>query len=72
VILPDVADSSALRAWLPQVKDKFVLISFPQPICRPDSSYREFATAESFDRMIQQRTAAREAWTARLGADWLH
>ena len=49
VILPDVADSNALRAWLPQVKDKFVLISFPQPTCRPDSSYKQFATAESFD-----------------------
>jgi carboxypeptidase Q len=67
VILPDVPDSSALRAWLPQVKDKFVLISFPQPTCRPDSSFKQFATSESFERMVEQRTAAREAWTARLG-----
>lgn len=67
VILPDVADSNAFRAWLPQAKDKFVLVSFAQPTCRPDSSYRQFATQESFDRMVEERTAGRNAWTARMG-----
>ena len=38
VILPDVADSNALVAWLPQAKGKFVLISMAQPTCRPDDS----------------------------------
>ncbi len=67
VILPEAADSGAFQAWLPQVKDKFVLVSFAQPTCRPDSSYRQYATPESFDRMVRERTAAREAWTARVG-----
>jgi carboxypeptidase Q len=66
IVLPDVADSNAFRAWLPQVKDKFVLISFAQPTCRPDSSYKQFATSETFERMQQQRTAARDGWNARL------
>jgi carboxypeptidase Q len=66
VILPDLADSNAFRAWLPQVKDKFVLISYAQPTCRPDTNYKFYATAESFERMSQQRTASREAWNTRL------
>ncbi len=41
VILPDVADSAGLVAWLPQAKGKFVLISSPQPTCRPDDSSRD-------------------------------
>lgn len=67
IVLPDLPDSMSFRAWLPQVKDKFVLISFAQPTCRPDSSYKAFATPESFERMQHERAAAREAWTARIG-----
>jgi hypothetical protein len=66
VVLPDVADSAAFRAWLPHARGKFVLTSQPMPTCRPDSSYREFALRETFDRMVQERNAARDAWTRRL------
>lgn len=65
IILPDLPDSAAFRAWLPQVKDKFVLISFAQPTCRPDSSYKDYAIPESFERMVRERTTARDAWAAR-------
>jgi carboxypeptidase Q len=66
VILPEVADSAALLAWGQQNKDNFVLISYPQPTCRPDSSFREFARPATWDSMTAQRTRARDAWNARV------
>lgn len=61
VILPDVADSSALVAWLPQARGKFVLISFAQPTCRADDSWEKWATTSSFDSLKARRTAAQQA-----------
>jgi hypothetical protein len=66
VILPEVADSNAFRAWLPQAKGKFVLVSMPQPTCRPDATWREFATEESFARMDAQRDTAQARWSQRV------
>ncbi|HEU4456539.1 MAG TPA: M20/M25/M40 family metallo-hydrolase [Longimicrobium sp.] len=66
VILPDVADSAAFRAWLPSVRGKFVMTSMAQPTCRPDENWAKFATPESFERMKAERTAAAAAWTQRL------
>ena len=66
VILPDVADSAALVAWLPQAKGKFVLISFPQPTCRPDDSWEKWATQSTVDSLKARRTAAQQAWQQRL------
>jgi carboxypeptidase Q len=64
--LPDVADSTAFIAWLPQAKGKFVLISFPQPTCRPDDSWEKWATQGTADSMKARRTAAQQAWQQRL------
>ena len=66
VILPDLPDSAAYQQWLPQAKGRFVLVSYAQPTCRPDSSYKQFALADNFDRMVKERAAARDAWAARL------
>ena len=66
VIMPEVADSAALLAWGRQNKDAFVLVSFPQPTCRPDSSFRQFARPVTWDSMTAQRTRARDAWNARV------
>jgi hypothetical protein len=65
-ILPDVADSTALAQWATQNRDAFVAVSFAQPTCRPDSSFRQFARPETWERMTAARTAAREAWIARV------
>jgi carboxypeptidase Q len=43
ILLPEVSDSAAFAAWLPQAKGKAVAISFPQPTCRPDAQWEEFA-----------------------------
>ena len=66
VILPDVADSSALVAWLPQARGKFVLISYAQPTCRADDSWEKWATTSSFDSLKARRTAAQQTWQQRL------
>jgi len=66
VILPDVADSSAFVAWLPQAKGKLVLISFPQPTCRPDDSWEKWATQTTADSLKARRTVAQQTWQQRV------
>ncbi|HEX8903956.1 MAG TPA: M20/M25/M40 family metallo-hydrolase, partial [Longimicrobiaceae bacterium] len=66
VILPDVADSTAFRAWLPSARGRFVLISPPQPTCRPDENFAKWALPESFERMKAERLSAAQAWAARV------
>ena len=65
VVLPDVPDSAAFVAWLPQAKGKFVLISFPQPTCRPDDSWEKWAAPNGADTLKARRTAAQQAWLQR-------
>ena len=66
VILPDVADSAAFAAWLPQARGKFVLTSFPQPTCRPDDSWEKWAAPGGADTLKARRTAAQQAWQQRV------
>jgi hypothetical protein len=68
VALPDVRSPAEFEAWLPQAKGKFVLVSFPQPTCRPDENWERWATPESLERMQVARRAALEAWNARIRA----
>lgn len=67
VAVPDVADAAAFRAWLPQAKGKFVLISAPEPTCRPDENWEKFARPATLERMREDRKASSDAWRARLG-----
>jgi carboxypeptidase Q len=57
---------TGFASWLPSVRGKYVLLSFPQPTCRPDASWQEFATPASFQKMQQERAAARTAWMRRV------
>ena len=52
VLLPDLPDSAAFTAWLPEVESKFVAISFPQPTCRPDAAWQEYAQQGGMSRMM--------------------
>ncbi len=65
-VLPEVADSAEFAAWLPQAAGKFVLVSYPEPTCRTDANWVEYATEESLERVKAEREAAREAWDARV------
>ena len=66
VIIPDLADSSAFRAWLPAVKGKFVLMSMNQPTGRPDYNWQEFATKQSFANMQAARNLQIQGWQRRV------
>ncbi len=66
LVIPDPVDEAAFAAWLPQVRGKFVAISFPEPTCRPAESWEQWARPESFQRMDRERTVARQAFAARL------
>ncbi|RZM07705.1 MAG: hypothetical protein EOO88_51350 [Pedobacter sp.] len=66
VILPDLADSNAYKAWMPSVKGKIVMISMAQPTGRPDYNWTEFGTPESVKKMRDERAALTTAWSARL------
>ncbi|MGD2217909.1 MAG: M20/M25/M40 family metallo-hydrolase [Gemmatimonadales bacterium] len=65
VIFPDVADSAAFQAWLPEADGRFVLVSYPEPTCRPNDNWEEYATEESFERMQAERDTLRQEWRAR-------
>ena len=65
-ILPDVQDSAGFVTWLAGAKGKFVLVSFPQPTCRPDTSWAHWGRKEAVDSMKARRTAAQQAWTQRI------
>jgi carboxypeptidase Q len=63
VLLPDLPDSAAYAAWMPQVKGKFVAISFPQPTCRPDAAWEEYSAPAATDRMMMRFMGGRAAPT---------
>ncbi len=70
VILPEqLADSNALRGWLPQVRGKFVAISFAEPTCRPNRQMQEFAvTTQWWDRFRAERDTAKMRFNRRVNA----
>ena len=83
VSLPELADSTAFAAWLPQARGKVIAISFPQPTCRPNQEWERFAAPAGgggfgpfggqggptvYQQMARDRAAADSAWTRRLRA----
>jgi hypothetical protein len=56
------------RAFLETVEGRWVMMSFPEPTCRTNEQWREFAMEGSFERMDEARSAAREAWNENLSA----
>ncbi len=66
VLAPDVADSAAYRAWLPNAKGKFVLWSQAEPTCRPDENWEKLARPESVERMKAARDSLKREWAARI------
>ena len=65
IILTDAKSPAEFQQWLPQVKSKYVLVSFPEPTCRPDNHWEQNALQETFERMREARQAASTAWNAR-------
>ena len=65
VILPRFADSTEFVKWLPSVRGKFVLVSAPQPTCRPREDWKTNATPESNERMDSLRAQVTREWGGR-------
>jgi hypothetical protein len=65
IILPRFADSSEFVRWLPQARGKLVLVSAPQPTCRPSEDWAANATPESRERMDSLRARVAREWGGR-------
>jgi hypothetical protein len=65
IILPRFADSAEFVRWLPQARGKLVLVSAPQPTCRPPEDWAQFATPESRERMDSARARVATEWGGR-------
>lgn len=68
IVLPAFKNAEEFNAWLPKVKGKYVLVSVPQITCRPDATWKEFATEASFKKMLEERAAIQSDWNARIRA----
>src|SRR3954470_7221944 len=63
IVLPRFSDSTEFVRWLPQARGKLVLVSAPQPTCRPTTDWTEFATPASRARMDSARTEVTREWS---------
>ena len=61
-------DSAGFVRWLGTVRGKFVLMSFPQPTCRPDTSWQAWATPATYQAMQAARDTAMRQWREQLTA----
>jgi hypothetical protein len=71
IALPPAAilkDTAGFTRWLGTVKGKFVLLSFAQPTCRPDTSWATWATPTIFSAMKASRDSATAEWRAGFAA----
>jgi carboxypeptidase Q len=66
VILPELPDTAALRAWLGTVRGRFVLMD-PDPVtCRPIESWQQWAVPSTLQRLSAEVAAADSAWERRV------
>ena len=65
IILPIFNDSTEFVKWLPNACGKLVLVSGPQPTCRPREDWAENATPESRANMDSLRARTTREWTSR-------
>ena len=63
--------SGGLDAFLRDARGAFVLLSAPEPTCRPDDNWAEYAREGGLERMRAERAAAQEAFARRVAATGL-
>ncbi len=72
VVIPprasEVRDSAGFARWLGSVKGKLVLVSVPQPSCRPDSDVKYWADSAVYSHARAARDSAMADWSARFTA----
>jgi hypothetical protein len=64
--LPTLASRADVDAFLERARGAFVLLSAPEPTCRPDANWEEYAVEGGLDAMRAEREAAAAAWAGRL------
>ncbi|MFI5257374.1 MAG: M28 family peptidase [Gemmatimonadales bacterium] len=64
----EATDSTSFARWLGTVRGKFVLMSAPQPNCRPDTSWGAWAQPASFAAMRAARDSGMQQFRQRLTA----
>jgi hypothetical protein len=66
VALPDLPTPAAYDAWLAESRGKFILISPPEPTCRPDENLIAHARPETVASIRAQRDSTDRAWGERF------
>src|SRR5438094_312865 len=64
----ELRDNAGFARWLTGVKGKLVLITMPQPTCRPDSDIRQWADSAAYRHAVALRDSASADWAARFTA----
>ncbi len=67
-VLPQMRSPADWEAFLGTVRGKWAMLSFPQPTCRADEQWAEFAQEGSFEAMADARSNANRAWNRSLAA----
>lgn len=71
IVPPEFGSAADFEVWLTTVAGKFVLLSAPQPTCRPNDNWEEYATRTSFALLQEERENAEQAWTDNLARSGL-
>jgi carboxypeptidase Q len=64
--LPPAGDAAALEQWRRDIRGSWVLLSRPEPSCRPLDQWRAFADDAAYEAFLARRTAAEQEWQQRL------
>lgn len=64
--LPEIRSPADWQAFLGTVSGTWVMLSFPEPTCRTNEQWQEFAMDGSFERMAEARQLAQRRWSQSL------
>ena len=67
-VLPELSFAGQWRGFLETIRGKWLMLSFPQPTCRPDEQWVEYQLDDSGMRMAQARLEAEQAFNQTLVA----
>jgi len=65
---PAMVSPADWRSFLGTVAGKWVMLSAPEPTCRANEQWSEFAMPGSAQRMAEERSAAQQVWNRSLRA----
>jgi hypothetical protein len=60
--LPQIDSPAAWQSFLGTVRGRWMMLSFPQPTCRPNEQWAQFGAEGSALRMAQARQEAEQRW----------